>query len=125
MSTAARRIAASLLALGSALALLLFGCWATASDAQGALALLVLGPLSIVLAIGALLLGREAARSGARAGGLLAASAAGLLLSLQIAFFGCAFIPACRPFPHAVIGAVASAYESITGETPYARAQRP
>jgi hypothetical protein len=124
MSVAARRVATSLLVLVVALVLFLYGCWTAAADAQGAVGFIFLGPLSSALALGALLLAREAVRLGAGAGAWAAGGVAGAVLALQLTFFGCAFTPACRSFPHAVVSAVSSAYTAITGVTPYEGAQR-
>lgn len=124
MNVAARRTATSLALVAAALLLMIWGCWAAVSDAQGAIAFLVLGPLSIALAIGALLLAREGRRLGGRGVAVGAGLFACLLLAFQSVFFGCAFVPACRPVPQAIIAAVSSAYTLVSGETPYATAHR-
>lgn len=124
MNVAALRLATSVALLGVALMLFAYGCWMAAADAQGAIGIIWLGPLSFAVACGALLLAREAATRGARAPAWIAAGAAGLVFALQLAFFACAFAPACRFFPQTVVAAVASVYTAVAGETPYERIHR-
>lgn len=116
-------VTASAAALAAASGVFLFSCFAAASDAQGALIFILLGPVVLLLLAGALVLVSLPASAGSGAARTLRwLSAAGL--GFVVAFFALAFIPPARPFPAAVIGAVAAAYEAVTGESPYAAARR-
>lgn len=95
-----------------------FCCFAAASDAQGGLVFIFLGPFILLLLIIAYLIARLAMRaSPALAAAVTWSAAAGL--AFVVAFFMSALIPGLRAFPRAVVGAVASGYEMATGETPY------
>lgn len=102
----------------AAIAVFLFSCWATASDAQGAIVFLFLGPVILVLLGLALVLGLQVRNSSAAFGnGVCGFSIAGF--AFFMAFVVSAFVPGLRAFPDGVAGGVAAAYEWITGESPY------
>jgi hypothetical protein len=115
--------AAALIAWLLAFGLFVFACFVAASDAQGALVFIFLGPVALLLFGIAWLIARLALRSHARLSRALSwSSIAGL--AFVAAFFVSAFIPPLRAFPEGVIGGVAAGYKAVTGETPYAAAHK-
>jgi hypothetical protein len=113
----------AILALIAAKVVFVYCCFAAASDAQGAVIFILGGPIVFGALLVALFCSRRLQRGAPKIGAILKwISAAGL--AFVVLFFICAFARPLRPFPNAVIGAVAAAYESMTGETPYMAAHR-
>jgi hypothetical protein len=108
----------ALVAFVLALGLFLFGCFAAASDAQGAILFIVVGPATLGLLAGGVVLsivGRKGhARMAATSGAL-----SGIALLVVVAFFVGAFLPSLRWIPEGIMAGVASGYEAVTGQTPY------
>ena len=115
--------AIAILALIAAIVVFAYCCFAAASDAQGAVIFVLGGPIVLGAFIVALLAARRLQRDTPMIGAVIKwIAAAGL--AFVVLFFVCAFARPLRPFPNAVIGGVAAAYESLTGETPYMAAHR-
>ncbi|MEO8006171.1 MAG: hypothetical protein ABI771_14755 [Betaproteobacteria bacterium] len=115
--------AIAILALIAAKIVFVYCCFAAASDAQGAVLFVLGGPIVLGALLAALFAARRLQRDIPVMGAVLKwISAAGL--AFVVLFFVCAFARPLRPFPNAIIGVVARAYQSITGETPYMAAHR-
>lgn len=113
----------AILALIAAKVVFVYCCFAAASDAQGAVIFVLGGPVVLGTLLIALFTARRLQRGGPAVGAMLKwIAVAGL--AFVVLFFVCAFARPLRPFPNAVIGGVAAAYEGITGETPYMAAHR-
>lgn len=115
--------AIAILALIASAVVFVYCCFAAASDAQGAVIFILGGPIVLGALLVALFSARRLRRDIPAVGATLKwISVAGL--GFVVLFFVCAFARPLRAFPNAVIGAVAAAYASITGETPYMAAHR-
>lgn len=115
--------ALAIVALIAAKVVFVYCCFAAASDGQGAVLFILGGPI----VFGALLVAMFSARRLQRDGSVFGAVVkwiAAIGLAFVVLFFVCAFVRPLRPFPNGVIGGVAAAYESMTGETPYMAVRR-
>jgi hypothetical protein len=101
-----------------AVGLFLFGCFTAASDAQGAILFIVVGPATLGLLAGGIVLSIVGHKAHARMSAISGALS-GIALLVVIAFFAGAFVPSLRWIPNGVMAGVASGYEALTGETPY------
>ncbi|MFN0037936.1 MAG: hypothetical protein ACKVP2_00275 [Burkholderiales bacterium] len=111
----------AVVSLISAAGLFVFTCFTAASDAQGAILFIFTGPVILALLAVSVVLGALARSTG---GGRILLWISGASALFVTSFFLASLHPALRAFPEAVIDGVASAYQAITGESPYTSAHK-
>lgn len=100
-----------------ALSLFLLSCFGAASDAQGALIFLFMGPIMVLLLVISYLGARKISRKALSRVSLTA-------LAFIVFFFLSLFLPYLNHVPGFIVGGVATVFEEITGMTPYAWSQK-
>lgn len=122
MTTPVATVAATIAWL-AAVGAFVYGCFAAASDVDGAAAFFVVGPAVLLLLAMAFFIARLALVASPRLSGTLSWASLGGIVFVLV-FFGSAFVGPLSAFPEGVIDGVAAGYRAITGETPYAAAHR-